>query len=303
MKNTAIGLPLFVLVVALNCAHAQIATQTFTLQPGWNSIYLEVQPADNSTASVFSNLPVASVWTRAERLSSVEFIQNPSEAAFNNPAWLRWFPPARHEALLNNLFTVQANRAYLIKLTNATPITWGVTGRPSLRQVGWVPDACNLRGLPVDPANPPTFLNFFRHSKAHFNATTGQLQKIYRLNSATGQWQLIAPTDAVQSGAAYWIYTQGASDYLAPLRARVDLGDGLDFGLELTELSLRIRNLTTGPANALLRDLASPASILSYYQFSPTLGGQWPVMPNPLAVAIASGAEDRVRLAPRRQNL
>jgi len=31
-----------------------------------------------------------------------------------------------------HLFTVQANRAYLIKLTNSTPINWSVMGRPSL---------------------------------------------------------------------------------------------------------------------------------------------------------------------------
>src|SRR5262245_18551709 len=174
-----VGLLLIHMIIAtIQVARAQVSTQLFTLQPGWNSIYLEVQPSDNSTATVFSNLPVASVWTRAERLSSVEFIQDPSEKAFNEAGWLRWFPPARPEALLNNLVAVFANRAYLLRSTNVTPVVWSVSGRPSLRQVGWVPDAYNLRGLPVDPGNPPTFLNFFRHSKAHFNATTGQLQKI-----------------------------------------------------------------------------------------------------------------------------
>jgi len=284
-------------------ASAQTITQTITLQPGWNAVWLEVQPTNNTASAVFGNLPVASVWSRAERVSSVDFIQNPSEASFNESGWLAWLPAWRTESFLNNLFAVHANRAYLVRCTNTTPVVWNILGRPALRQLDWVPDAFNLRGAPVDPAAPPTFLNFFRHSPAHYNSANSQLQKIYRLNNVLGQWQLVSPTDAVQSGAAYWIYSQGASDYLAPLTAEVETGDGLDFGDGLTELSLRLKNLTTTPANALLRDLASPASILAAYQFSPTLGGQWPTLPNPLAVAVASGLDTRLRLAARRQDL
>jgi hypothetical protein len=303
-KRIAWSVMLFLWLNGLSTVASEPAVQqNFQLQPGWNAIWLEVQPTNNSAASVFSNLPVASVWTRTERLSSVDFIQNPSEQAFNEAGWLRWFHPSRPEAFLGNLFAVQANRAYLIKLTNNTPINWSVTGRPSLRTPEWVPDSYNLRGLPVDPASPPAFLNFFRHSKAHYSAVTSQLQKIYRLNSATGQWQLVAPTDLVQNGVAYWIYTSGASDYLAPLAARVELGDALGFGLELTELNLRLANLTTGPMSVTVREVNSGgAGRLAYYQFNPTLGGQWPNLPSPLVVSPTAGGEARLRLAVRRQD-
>lgn len=283
-------------------ARAQIATQAFTLQPGWNAIWLEVQPANNASTNVFSNLPVASVWTRAERLSSVDFIQNPSEEAFNEAGWLRWFHPSRPEAFLGNLFSVNANRAYLIKLTNSAPVSWSITGRPSLRTPEWVPDSYNLRGLPVDPAAPPTFLSFLRHSQAHYNPAASQLQKIYRLNSATGQWQLVAPGDLVQSGAAYWIYTSGASGFLAPLTARLETGDGLDFGSDVTELSLRIANGTAGPMNVTLREAGAGAGRLAHYQFNPTVGGQWSTLSSPLVISNSAGSETRVRLAVRRQS-
>ena len=302
-RPSTAGLLLLISSITSNLSHAQVSTQTFTLQPGWNAIFLEVQPADNSAASVFGNLPVASVWTRAERLSPVDFIQNPSEAAFNNSTWLRWFPASRPEALLNNLFAVFANRSYLIRVTNGAPFVWSVAGRPSLRRPDWVPDSYNLRGLPVDPSAPPTFLSFFRYSKAHYDTATSQLQKIYRLNSATGQWQLVAPADPVQSGAAYWIYTRGASDYLAPLTPKLELGDGLDFGLELAELNLNLANLTTGPITTTVQETGSiGAGHLAYYQFSSTLGGQWPALPSPFAVSPAAGATTRLRLAVRRQD-
>src|SRR5262245_15642657 len=165
--RSAIALGLLVLVA---CAPAQTITQTITLQPGWNAVWLEVQPANNSAAAVFSNLPVASVWSPAERVSSVDFVQNPWEATFNESGWLVWLPQWRTESFLNNLFAVFANHAYLVRCTNAAPVVWNITGRPALRQPEWAPDAFNLRGAPVDPATPPTFLNFFRHSGAHYNA-------------------------------------------------------------------------------------------------------------------------------------
>ncbi len=291
------------LCLSLTHAHGQNITQTVTLQPGWNSVYLEVQPSNNAANAVFGSLPVASVWTRAERLSSVDYIQNASEAAFNQAGWLGWFHPSRPEAFLNNLFSVQANRAYLIKSTNATPVVWSVTGRPALRQLDWVPDAYNLRGLPVDPAAPPTFLNFFRHSKAHYNSASGQLEKIYRLGGS-GQWSLVSSNDLTQAGVAYWIFTRGASDYTAPLAPTVELGDGLDYSLDLTELTLRLKNLTTASRNVTVQDLGlSGAGKLAYYVFNTNQGGQWPALNAPLAMPVAAGAELRLRLAVRRQDV
>jgi hypothetical protein len=288
---------------AIHPARAQTITQNITLQPGWNAVWLEVQPVSNRTDVVFASLPVASVWTRAERLSSVEFIQDPSEDAFNQTGWLGWFHPSRPEAFLGNLFALHANRAYLIKLTNSTPVNFSVAGRPSLRRLEWVPDSYNLRGLPVDAASPPTFLNFFRPSKAHYDASAGQLQKVYRLNSASGQWQLVSPGEPVQSGAAYWIYSHGPSDYVAPLSVEVDVGDGLDFGTELTEANLRLANHLSGPVNASVSELGSPGSILSYYQFDPVLGARWPALPHPLTITVPTEANARLRLAARRQHL
>jgi hypothetical protein len=288
---------------AIHPARAQNITQNVTLQPGWNAVWLEVQPISNRTDTVFGGLPVASVWTRAERSSSVEFIQNPSEEAFNQTGWLGWFHPSRPEAFIGNLFALHANRAYLVKLTNSTPVNWSVVGRPALRRLAWAPDSYNLRGLPVDPSSPPTFLNFFRPSKAHYDATAGQLQRVYRLNSASGQWQLVSSGETVQSGVAYWIYSHGSSDYVAPLSAQVDVGDGLDFGAELTEADLRLANHLTTPLNVSVRELGSPGSILSYYQFDPVLGGRWPALPNPLTLTVPADTTPRLLLAARRQHL
>ncbi len=297
-----VALAVLAWVCALPAGLAQDMTQTITLQPGWNSVYLEVQPSNNTANAVFGGLPIASAWTRAERLSSADYIQNASEAAFNQPAWLRWFNPTRPEAFLNNLFSVTANRAYLIKLTNSQPVLWSVTGRPSLRQPEWVPDAYNLRGLPVAAANPPTFFNFFRYSPAHFDSTSGQLEKIYRLNGS-GQWTEVSSSDFTKAGEAYWIYTRGASDYNGPLNAVLELGDGLDYGVDLTELSVQLKNQSLAPKTVTVQDMGIEGDRLSYYVFNPAQGAQWPALTSPITMSVPPQTNLTLRLAVRRQDI
>ncbi|MES2923509.1 MAG: hypothetical protein V4819_18280 [Verrucomicrobiota bacterium] len=288
-------------VLSLNSLAAQTINQSITLQPGWNAVWLEVEPEINQTDEVFEGMPVSSVWTRLERTTTAEFIQSVSEAAFTKEGWQRWFPPSREESVLNNLFTVQANRAYLIKLSGSVPVIWNLNGRPSLRRPEWVPDSFTLRGAPVDPAVPVTFLNFFRASKAHYKATGNTLQPIYRLNNAQGAWVPVNGSEVMKSGEAYWIFSEGASDYLAPLDAKVESGDGLDFGSELTALNLSLENHKTAPVNAMVES-GTGGQALSYAAFDPQLGKQWPELPTSLAVPLESGAKIQVRLAPRRKD-
>ena len=98
---------------------AQSITQTFSLRAGWNSIWLEVQPANNSISNVFAGLPVASVWTYLTPDSTVQFIRDQNEVPFNEPNWGRYFPAGQPESFLTSLFAVHAHRAYLVKLTSA----------------------------------------------------------------------------------------------------------------------------------------------------------------------------------------
>jgi hypothetical protein len=118
---------------AVTMATAQTITESFTLQPGWNAIWLRVQPQVVSVAEVFSDVPVESVWTLRESLSSVEFIENPNEPVWNKSKWLVHIPTNRIESLHNSLVAIYAGRAYLVNLATNTPVVWQVTGRPPLR--------------------------------------------------------------------------------------------------------------------------------------------------------------------------
>lgn len=236
----------------------QQTTQTFELQPGWNSIFLEVQPANNATADVFGALPVDSVWTWHPDPSPVEYISDPSEPTLRDTGWLGYFPPARPEAILTNLFRIHANRPYLIRLGGTDPVTWTVTGRPAFRMPRWVPDSFNLVGGYVDPAGPPTFGEYFASSPAHDG------QPIYRLDSA-GVWQLASAQDTMAAGEAFWIYTAGSSDFGDPLGVRPAVGDGVDFGEVMGEVTVQVTHRGDSPTTLQAR-LLTPGPI-SYQTF------------------------------------
>ena len=181
-------------------------------------------------------------------------------------------------------------------------MSFNIAGRPSARAQAWLPGSFNLRGLPVDPAIPPTFLAFFRPSSAHYSTAAG-LTPIYRLN-ASGAWQRVAPTDLVQSGEAYWIQCRGGSDYIAPFVAAPTVDDGLDFGAGADDLELNLRSLGTAAVNVTVRDLGAPAANpISYADRRPDLSLLWPALPSPWVVAVPAGQTRSERFGVRRADM
>lgn len=287
---------LALLIAALLAPGAQAApthTQTFSLHPGWNAIYLEVAPPVADPAVVFAGVPLMSVWTWNPKTTSAEFIQNPSEEAFTRAGWLGYFPPGPFAAL-TNLFAIQANRAYLVRIGGAANVPLTVSGRPSVRTTSWVANSLNLVGFHVDPASPPTFASFLASSSAHAG------QAIYRLG-LDGIWAPLPASTPIQSGEAYWVFCFGTSSFTAPAWADLSLGDGLDYAQSVTEQTITIRN-TAGAASVSL-SLTGTAP-LAYWRISPvTNEPEWPALPSPLVLSVAAQDSTSVRLAAQRAAL
>lgn len=290
---------LFAAMLGACGAGAQTVTQTLNLHAGWNAVWLEVAPANAQISAALSGLPIESVWTYRDRLSATDFIQNPGEPTWNRDRWLAYVPTNRIESINNDLFTLQGNRAYLINATTA--FTLRLTGRPSLLFPAWTPDAYTLRGFSVDPSKLPTFLNFFKWGSAHFDSTLNRLEKIYRLD-AGGTWTLVKSSDLIQSGEAYWVYSRGASDYVAPLTPVLTASDSLDFSTLSDRLGLRLVNRTTTTVTWTLRDL-NASNPLSYSRFSPTNGTEWIPLNAQYGESVNSKGESRVSLSIRRRDM
>ncbi len=223
---------------------AATTTQTFTLQPGWNAIYLEVQPPNEAPATVFAGIPIEQVWSYFPTRTSLEFITNPSDGLWNVAGWNVYLPPSFPDAaVLTDLFAIQAGQAYLVKVTGTTPATLTVTGEPLYRTINWRPDAFALTGLPVDPATTVRSGDYFFNSPAH------KSQPRYRLDP-NGIWAALNDNSLLAYGRAYWIFTKGASDFTAPLAVDISSTGRLDFGPSVTSQPFTVTNLSANPVTA-----------------------------------------------------
>jgi hypothetical protein len=97
-------------------ASAQWTNQTVVLRPGWNAVFLELQPEPRECDVLFAGMPVESVWAWNRRFTPIQFIQDPSKLIPGQPDWLTYVPSSHPARATMNLFTLQGNRAYLIKL-------------------------------------------------------------------------------------------------------------------------------------------------------------------------------------------
>jgi len=291
LRITFLAAAIFIMLITLRSA-AEAATQTFTLRPGWNAIFLEVQPDVKDPASVFRELPVESVWTWFDRGTSVEFIRNPSEGLWAQPGWnvyVKSTDPAK--SALTNLHAIFANRAYLIKLGGRQAYTWTISGIPVAAAVTWTPNSYNLLGFKVNPAGPPTFANFFAPSAAHKG------QAIYRL-SDEGVWTLVTSPAATQvrSGEAYWVYCSGSSTYQGPLGLTVG-GNALNYGLAGTMKTITISNQTTLSRTVTLK-LLPQAAWMTYQSFNASTGYfEYPLLSGMPPIVLPAGKQANVWIA------
>ncbi len=238
-KSLAPGLVLPVLIVLalVNTALAATTEQTIELQPGWNAIYVELQPENDRIEQVFAGLPIASVWRWLPDDRPLAFIQDPDEDLLTIDGWYGYFPSHRPESVLTNLFTITANQPYLVRLLGDQPRELTIEGQPRLRAQRWRRDDFQFAGFHVDPDNEPTFQNWFAGSEAH------QSGPIFRLDD-DGQWvEVDQPAiETIRSGEAYWVYTEGRSTFQGPMPIDLDFGNRIEYDRSTSRETVALRN-------------------------------------------------------------
>jgi hypothetical protein len=303
--------PLLVAALAIFAAShvsAQWVQRSYTLVPGWNAIFLDVQPEPADCDTLFAGLPIESVWDFNASVDAPQFVQDPTTLIPGSPNWLTWFPPTSPAASTANLFILRDGRPFLIKLADTAPLTtWTVTGRPSLRKITWRPGGVNFVGFHVGPSGP-TFSTLF----AGEAGLSGQ--PVYRLNSS-GAWTAVTSPSTTRpvSGVAYWVRCNAPAQRTATIEVDAGSRQGLTFtGDLITESALRIRNTSSGNRNITLRllDSATPPSgqpadagliPLDYWrQDYANVDIGWQSFPTALShLALSPGAEWNVRLGIR----
>ena len=109
-------------------SYAQWESQTLSLKPGWNAIYLEVQPDPNTIAEVFAGIPIRSVWAWNQRFTSAQYVRDPGDLNPEQPEWLTYFPEDDRRAFLTSLFAVYSVSAYLVDRGCDSPVAFTLVG-------------------------------------------------------------------------------------------------------------------------------------------------------------------------------
>ncbi|MGJ8640237.1 MAG: hypothetical protein ACSHYA_12680 [Opitutaceae bacterium] len=241
------------MALGISSLHAQTVLQTVDLEPGWNAVWLEVEPVyqvgdtvlnvitddlddeiigvddirigqRKAPQDVFSSPEVTRVTMLKELVGLDEFFssQSANSSSYDQESWelyLRDDPAGS-----TNLFMVSGNRPFLVKLSDeAAPVSISVSGRAGFYRPEWVPDRYNLIGFGVD--GTISFQDFFAPSGG-----THSVAQIHSL-AADGNWSIVTPGDPIETGVAYWIFSSGPSDYMGPVAVDFEqvFGGGLSF--------------------------------------------------------------------------
>jgi hypothetical protein len=284
--------------------HAQWQQQSIALRPGWNAVFLEVQPAVEDCDAVFTGMPIDSVWDFNRVVDLPQFVQDPTTLVPGAPGWLTWFPPNHPLAGQGSLFTLRDGRPYLVKVaTNAAPFTWTIVGRPSLRPSSWAAGGMNLAGFHVGSIGP-SFQTLFAGEAGLVS------QPVYSLDAA-GVWRRILDlaNTRVRANESYWIRCTAPAQRSGTILVDPGSRQGMEFASGQTEQLLRIRNTSAGARTITLRLLTSatpppgqapsagPVPLQYWRSDYAATNFEWAAFPPTLAyTALPSGQEWHVRL-------
>jgi hypothetical protein len=284
---------------SVSCESGLACIQTIELTPGWNAIYVQIDPDQDSTEQVFADYvdeegpQINSVWTWLQHRAKIDFIQDPDpDNLLSEQGWLRFFPQQAAESVTTNLFAIQSNRAYLVNLAGDTAVTLTISGKPVVPKTDWESDSFNLVGFHVDPDNLPTFADYVDSSPAHKD------QPIYRL--LNDSWVQVDPLNTViQPNVAYWIFSDGGSDYTGPLRVELPQVNRLEYGTTLESLTPRVKN-TLESAQSVTVKIIGGADGMFYPNADLSAAKKWLPLPASLEQTIPASGELRFPLGVRR---
>ncbi len=250
----------FSLFFAVTTAFAQWETQTITVKPGWNAVYLHVDAShvtlDASVGAVASN-PITEVWLWNPTMAPDRFINSPQQPVSGND-WASW---NRANSPASTLVRLIGNSAYLVKNGGTVDYTWSIQGKPVPPRYEWTSKGVNLIGFATPASSPPFFSTFL--GPAQRLASGGEF---YRYDDGNNDltpslFNALFNTVRVTRGQAYWIRNANEFNrYFGAFEIALQNSSGIHFGAAGSQYSLRVRNTTPGNITLTLALLPSEAA-------------------------------------------
>ena len=237
-------------------AQAQWLSQSFTLKPGWNAIYLHVDASHLSLDELIpdANSPVAEVWLWRPKLSTAQFIADPNSPTGTDSRWAVW-TSARGDT--DTLLRLVGNGAYLVRNRTASNFTLSVVGKPVPPAYRWTTTGLNFIGFPTPTGAAPTFTTFLQPANGLDLAKTLQNSaKVFRYSGGEAAAAAPSPSEvvaftagstSVNRGEAFWVRgsTNYYNHYYGPVEVSLQNDAGIHYRDSLGTYSLRLKNRTS----------------------------------------------------------
>ncbi len=243
-------------------ARAQWLTQSVTLKPGWNAVFLHVD-ASHATLDALvgadADNPIAEVWLWQPAFTA-QYFTSPELPTGNGSQWASWVRPLGGSSALQRLV---GNAAYLVHNTNTTAFVWSIQGKPVPPRYQWTTSGLNFIGFPTPVTGAPD-VDTYLLPAPEFHDTA----EIYRYpggplgaNNPVRVITSLFRNTLVQRGEAFWIRsgTNGTlyNRYFGPVAVELQNGAGVHFADDLGTYRVRLKNLTATPRTVTLNLLPS----------------------------------------------
>ncbi len=239
-------------------ASAQWLTQTNNLKPGWNSVYLHIDPSSATIDSLLSAdpfNPIQEVWYWQPALPTGQYVNSPQNPTSAGSQWIPW---TRQQGTNSPLRQLTGNGAYLVRVGGAFNYDWKLKGRPVIPTYKWTLTGLNFIGFPVPAATPPTFETFLAKAPG-----LQQMAEIYRYQG--GEFGVTNParvfayrTTSVRRDQAYWVRAgENYNQYFGPIQFVQAETAGLRFGTTRGQTQFRLRNTANVPITVTMQALPS----------------------------------------------
>lgn len=237
-------------------ALGQWQTQTLSLAPGWNGVYLHVDCSHESILNQVTGTAVEEIWLWQPQTTAAQYVTNPDQPADAKTRWASWKATDIDGSSLQNLV---GNAAYLFKVTGDATVTLNLKGKPVPPQYSWTTSGLNLLGLPSrSTGTPPALEDYF--------SPAGDLLRVSQI-FAYGGGDLSANNPAqvyglrttpAKRGQAFWIRSGTRYNrYFGPFEIKLQNTTGVHFGDNLSTFRVRLKNLTRNDLTVTLNSVAS----------------------------------------------
>jgi hypothetical protein len=236
-------------------AHAQWQSTTYTLNSGWNSIYLHGDASYTTPDVLFASKPeVLEVWRWNPNPDPVGFTSTPLLPSNGTPEWSKWVRGGPAASLIS----LTGQSAYLVRCSGA--VTVAIAQRPMPPSNTWVRSGANFLGFPSSRAagNFPFFSSYF----ATFPTAIAANARIFKYVGGDlgpgNPLQIFSPTlERVNRDQAYWFSSEVVGNFYAPVQISLSNNEGFAFGRRGSVITARVMNRTAAVMTLRIAPVAS----------------------------------------------